>query len=377
MQSAVCNLTSAIALAAILGGAQPAGDTARINDFIKAEVARQKIPGAAVAVIRGGAVVLAAGFGEANVEHHVSVTPDTIFQSGSVGKQFTATVVAWLAERGKLRFDDPLTTFFPDAPRHWRAITVRHMLTHTSGIPNYTDGSIDYRKDFSEDDLLKMAYGLKPEFEPGERWKYSNTGYVVLGIIIHKASGQFYGDLLREQIFEPLGMTTARIISEADIVPNRAAGYRLQGSALKNQNWVSPSLNTTADGALYLSLRDMIAWDAGIRERRVLKPETWTQILTPVTLNSGKPHPYGFGWSVDTINGHRIESHGGSWQGFRAHIARYPADELTVIALTNLAQANPGRITEGVAELLVPALKRSGQSAIGVLQPEIPKPVSK
>ena len=354
-------LRGSFILAAVLAAltSQAASDAARIETFIRAEVARQRIPGAAVAVIRNGQVVLAAGYGESNVEHRAAVTPDTIFQSGSVGKQFTAAAVAWLAEQGKLRYDDALTTFFPDAPQHWKAITVRHLLTHTSGIPDYTGGSIDYRKDFSEDDLLRMAYGLKPEFEPGSRWNYSNTGYIVLGFVVRKVSGQFYGDVLRERIFQPLGMKTARVISEADIVPNRAAGYRLAGSELKNQNWVSPSLNTTADGALYLSLRDMIAWDAGIRERRVLKPETWNQILTAATLNSGKSYPYGFGWGVDTVNGHRIESHGGSWQGFRAHISRYPADGLSVIVLTNLAQANPGRIADGIAELLVPTLARA------------------
>jgi CubicO group peptidase (beta-lactamase class C family) len=338
---------------------QTTGDTARIDDYVRAEVTRQRIPGAAVAVIRDGAVVLAKGYGEANVEHHAPATPDTIFQSGSVGKQFTSAALMWLVERGRLSIEDPLTKFFPDAPRHWRAITIRHLLTHTSGIPDYTGGSsIDYRRDYTEDELLKMAYALKPEFEPGSRWNYSNTGYVLLGIVIHKVSGRFYGDLLREQFFEPLGMRTARVISEADIVPNRAAGYELEGGELKNQEWVAPSLNTTADGALYLSLRDMIAWDAGIRDRKILKAETWNKILQPVSLNSGRPYPYGFGWSIDTVNGHRAETHGGSWQGFQAYIARYPDDHLTIIALTNLAQGRPGRIVDGIATMLLPSLSQ-------------------
>jgi len=332
-------------------------DLSSLETLIRSEVERQKIPGAAVAIIKDGKVLLAKGYGQANVEHQVPVTPDTIFQSGSVGKQFTAAAVMLMVEQGKLTLDDPLTKFFPDAPAHWSGIRVRHLLTHTSGIPDYTGGSIDYRKDHSEDDLLRMAYALKPEFAPGARWNYSNTAYVLLGIIVGKASGTFYGDVLREQVFEPLGMRTARVISEADIVPNRAAGYRLENGALKNQDWVAPSMNTTADGSLYLSLRDLIAWDTGVRERKILKPESWNLVLAPVALNSGKTYPYGFGWSVDTINGRRIEAHGGSWQGFQTFIGRFPDDELSVVVLTNLAQAEPGEIAEHLVALFNPALK--------------------
>lgn len=350
---------SAFLLASIVAAAAQQSSTPplpSVEAFIRSQVERQKIPGAAIAVVKDGKVLLAKGYGQANVEHQVAVTPDTIFQSGSVGKQFTAAAVMLLVEAGKLTLEDSLTKFFPDAPAHWSGIRVRHLLTHTSGIPDYTGGSIDYRKDHSEDDLLRMAYALKPEFAPGARWNYSNTAYVLLGIIVREASGQFYGDVLREQVFEPLGMRTARVISEADIVANRAAGYRMENGELKNQSWVAPSLNTTADGSLYLSLRDLIAWDAGVRERRILKPESWRMVLSPVALNSGKPYPYGFGWAVDVVNGHRVEQHGGSWQGFQSYIARYPDDGLSIVALTNLAQADPGAIVQGIAALFDPSL---------------------
>ncbi|MCA1649930.1 MAG: beta-lactamase family protein, partial [Acidobacteria bacterium] len=237
-------------------------------------------------------------------------------------------------------------------------ITVRHLLTHTSGLPDYTDGTIDYRRDYSEEELLRFAYGLTLEFEPGARWNYSNTGYVVLGIVIRKASGMFYGDVLRTRVFDPLGMRTARIITEEDIVPHRSAGYRLVRGELKNQNWVAPKLNTTADGSLYLSLQDLIAWDAGIRAQRVLRSDSWARIFTPVTLNSGNTYPYGFGWSVDDFAGRPAQRHGGSWQGFQTHIARFPDADLTIIVLTNLAQANPERIRDGIAAIVEPALTR-------------------
>ncbi|MCA1559444.1 MAG: beta-lactamase family protein [Acidobacteria bacterium] len=333
-------------------------DLARVDSLVQAEMARQKIPGVAVAVIRKGAPVKAQGYGKANVEHDVAVTTETIFQSGSVGKQFTAAAVMLLVEDGRLSLADPLPKFFADAPPNWQRITVRHLLTHTSGLPDYTDGTIDYRRDYSEEELLRFAYGLTLEFEPGARWNYSNTGYVVLGIVIRKASGMFYGDVLRTRVFDPLGMRTARIITEEDIVPHRSAGYRLVRGELKNQNWVAPKLNTTADGSLYLSLQDLIAWDAGIRAQRVLRSDSWARIFTPVTLNSGNTYPYGFGWSVDDFAGRPAQRHGGSWQGFQTHIARFPDADLTIIVLTNLAQANPERIRDGIAAIVEPALTR-------------------
>src|SRR5215213_3554553 len=190
--------------------AQSAHQT-RIDSVVKAEMSRQKIPGVAVAVVSKGAVMMAKGYGEANVEHHVAVTPETVFESGSVGKQFTSAAVMLLVEDGKIGLEDPITKYFPDAPASWVGITVRHLLTHTSGIPDYTTDAMDYRRDYTEDELEQMAFGLTPEFPPGSRWNYSNTGYVLLGIIIHKASGKFYGDVLRDRVFGPLGMRTARI----------------------------------------------------------------------------------------------------------------------------------------------------------------------
>ena len=327
-----------------------------VDAIVREEMAAQRIPGMAVAVIRGGVVVKAQGYGVANAEHNVPVTDETIFQSGSVGKQFTATAIMLQVEDGKLALTDPLSKFFPNGPATWRQITIRHLLTHTSGIPDYTDGTLDYRKDYTEDDLVKFASTLTLDFAPGAQWKYSNTGYQLLGVIVRRVSGSFYGDVLRDRVFAPLGMTTARIISEADIVPNRAAGYRLERGTLRNQNWVSPSLNTTADGSLYLSLRDLIAWDRGIRSGAVLRPESWTQIFTPVTLNSGRSHPYGFGFEVDRIAGRDVQRHGGAWQGFKTYIARYGGDDITIIALANLAQAVPRNVVDRIAASMMPAL---------------------
>ena len=328
-----------------------------IDRIVRDEMAAQRVPGMAVAVIRGAEVIKSQGYGLANVEHNVAVTPQTIFQSGSLGKQFTATAIMLQVQDRKLSLTDPLAKFFP-GPDSWRTITVRHLLSHTSGIPDYNDGQLDYRKDYTEDELVKFAATLPLDFTPGAEWKYSNTGYILLGAIVRKVSGSFYGDVLRDRVFTPLGMSTARVISEADIVANRAAGYRLERGELRNQEWVSPAMNTTADGSLYLSLQDLIAWDRGLRNGAILSADSWRQVFTPVTLNSGRAHPYGFGFEVDRIAGQDVQRHGGAWQGFKTYIARY-GNDITVIALANLAQAIPRKVVDRIAAHLMPVLSSS------------------
>jgi CubicO group peptidase (beta-lactamase class C family) len=347
-----------------------AGESSPIDEFVRTEMERQKIPGVAIGIVDKGRVTTR-GYGFANVEHQVPVTDETIFQSGSLGKMFTATAVMLQVEDGKLALTDPITKFFPDAPASWKAITVRHLLTHTSGIPDYTVSTFDYRKDYTEDELARIAYGLKLEFPPGSRWNYSNTGYVLLGIIVHKASGRFYGDVLAERVFKPLGMTTARVIDEAAIIPNRAAGYQHEDGQLRNQDWVAPRLNTTADGSLYWSVRDLVAWDTAVKRHAILTPESWTQILTPVRLNSGKTYPYGMGWSLDERGGKPLQQHGGAWQGFKTQLSRFIGNDLDIIVLANAAEADPGRIVDGIAAIIDPALAVTRPSPIADREPQV------
>ena len=330
-----------------------------IDEYVQSELRDQKIPGLSIAVVRNGEIIKAQGYGLANVELNVPVTPETIFQSGSVGKQFTATLAMMLVEEGKLSLDDPISKYIADAPAIWQGITLRHLLTHTSGLSNNIYNRLNMRQDYTEDELVKEIAATPLDFQPGEQWNYSNPGYVMMGIIIHKATGKFYGDLLREKIFTPLGMTTARIIDEADIIPNRAAGYRLVDGELKNQEWVAPKLNTTADGALYITALDMAKWAAGLDSGKLLSRASFDQMWTPVKLKGGKVEQYGFGWGFGEVRGHRVIEHGGGWQGFSAQISRYLGgkagdkadDKLTVIVLTNLAGGRPGRIAKGIAGL--------------------------
>jgi CubicO group peptidase (beta-lactamase class C family) len=357
-------LTAWLALAPGLATAQEARERRvlersaldSVDRYLRAELARQRIPGMSVAILRGDSVLLARGYGFANLEHRVPATDSTIYQSGSLGKQFTAAAIVTLAQEGKLGLDDPIRRYFPEGPPAWRAVTVRHLLTHTSGIPDYTDSVVDYRRDYTEDELVAAAARLPVEFPAGTNWRYSNTGYAMLGFLVRRVTGRFYGDWLRERVFEPLGMRTARVISESDIVANRAAGYELVEGAIRNQQWVSPTLNTTADGSLYFSVNDLVRWSIGLNHARMPDSAGLAASWTPVRLGSGATYPYGFGWTLDHQRGRPRTGHTGSWQGFKTSLHRYPESDLTVIVLANLDAALPAPISFTVAGILEPSL---------------------
>ena len=334
--------------------------SARVDSVVEAQRKSQKIPGVSLAVCRDGRIVKAAGYGLANVEWDIPVTPETIFQTGSVGKQFTATAVMMLVEEGKLGLDDKIVKFIPEAPATWNDVTVRNLLTHTSGIADYGGeedtmgkGVINFRKDYTEEELVQAFAKMPKDFPAGQKWSYSNTGYVLLGVIIHRVTGEFYGDFLQERIFGPLGMTSTRIISEADIVPQRSSGYRLVKGEWKNQEWVAPTLNTTADGALYTNVLDLAKWDAALYTTKLIKRSSLDAMWTPVKLTNGETYPYGFGWDLASKDGRRAVSHDGAWQGFTMSITRYLDERLTVIVMTNLDSDNskPEVIVDEVARI--------------------------
>jgi CubicO group peptidase (beta-lactamase class C family) len=344
-----------LALVAVILIASCGARADKVDDFLKAELARQRIPGMAVAVIQGGKVVKAEGYGFANLELKVPVTADTVFQLGSVGKQFTAGAVMLLVQDGKIRLEDPVGKHLDFAPEAWKEVTVRHLLTHTSGIPDYT-GLVDLRVDASAEQTAKKITDKPLDFAPGTKWQYSNSNYLLLGVLIEKASGEFYGDLLKERVFTPLDMTTARINSESDLIPNRAAGYEFRAGQLRNQAYVPPLVNTYADGSLIMSVRDMAKWDLALYTDKPFPKAVRDQMWTPARLTDGKATTYGYGWQLGERNGHRSVGHGGAWQGFTATILRYPDDRLSVVVLTNRAGANPGTIALKVAEMYLPAL---------------------
>lgn len=336
----------------------------KIDEYVAAEMKRQHIPGLALGIYKRGEIVRAKGYGLSNVELDVPVKPETIFQSGSIGKQFAATAVMMLVEEGKVDLEDSVVKYFDRAPAIWKPVKLKNLLSHTSGIAEYESpdrikpGQPFYlHLDYTEDQLFDKIATLPMDFQPGEKWRYTNTNYVILGMLIRKVTGKFYGDYLAERIFKPLGMSATRIISEADIIPNRSSGYELVKGELKNQSWVSPTFNSTADGALYFNVFDLAKWDAALYTEKLVKKSTLDRMWTVFPLNDGKPNPgkYGFAWAIDQVNGRRVIEHSGAWQGFTTYIARYVDDGLTVVVLTNLDEehSQPGKIAHAVAGLSI------------------------
>jgi CubicO group peptidase (beta-lactamase class C family) len=353
---------------------------ASIDRYVTAEMGREHIPGLAVGVYRRGQIVVAKGYGLANVELNVAVKPEMIFQAGSIGKQFVSAAVMMLVQDGKVGLDDSIVKYFPNAPMSWEPIRVKNLLSHTSGLAEYASeerigakGPFYLRLDFTEEELLEKIEALSIEFEPGENWGYRNTHYLLLGVMIHKVTGRFYADYLQERIFKPLGMTSTRLINETDIVPNRSSGYELHGDRLQNQTWVSTTFNSTADGTLYSNIVDLAKWDEALYGTKLLKQSSLDQLWTVFPLNDGKPNPgnYGFAWRIHMVNGHKLIEHSGNWQGFTCHISRYVDDGLTVVVLTNLDPAWPDQIAHEIAGLLNPELVPPEMTALEDKQPEL------
>lgn len=339
-----------------------------LDDAIERMMQSRQVPGLALVVVKDGKIVREQGYGLANVELGVPVTPDTVFQVASTGKTFTAALVLLLERDGKLKLDDPISRYLDNTPKAWAGITIRHLLTHTSGLGDpYT--KIDLRKDYTDDELIALEASMPLLSAPGERFAYSNAGYHLLGFICKRVGGKFFGDQLKERIFAPLGMKTAGVISESDIVPGRAAGYERIEGKLQNQRWVAPSLNRTADGTIALSARDLARWSMALDGDTILDPRAKEASWTPARLNDGSSGPYGLGWYVGSHNGRRMVQHGGAWQGFKASLQRYPDDGLTVVVLANSAAARQGKIADLAAAHYVPALATPRAPAIADRDP--------
>ncbi len=340
-------------------------DPRKIDRYVAAHMQEEHIPGVEVGIYRRGKVVFVKGYGLANVELGVPVRPDMVFQSGSTGKQFTATAVMMLVQDGRVNLEDSITRYFPGAPPSWQPIKVKHLLSHTSGLGQYAShertqpfGPFNLQQQVTEDEMLKRIEAMRIDFPAGGRWLYCDTNYVLLGILIHKVTGRFYGDFLAQRIFKPLGMSATRIISDIDIIPNRAAGYELDGATLKNQKWVSPFYNSTGDGAIYFNVLDLAKWDGALYTEALLKKSTLDRMWTPFVLNNGEPNigHYGFGWFIRPIHGHKVIEHGGGWQGFTAHIARYVDDGITVVVLSNVNSGDSSKMAHAIAGLYDPEL---------------------
>jgi D-alanyl-D-alanine carboxypeptidase len=317
-------------------------DAAAIDRLFKGAV-KPGDPGMAVIIVRKGQILHRAAYGMASLELDEALKPEHVFRIGSVTKQFTSAAIMMLAEEGKLAVSDPITTFLPDYPTQGRTVTVEHLLTHTSGIQSYTDMPSwrgKWRQDMSLTELVDIFKNEPMQFAPGEKWRYNNSGYILLGAIIEKVSGKKYADFVRERIFAPLGMTHTRYDVTEDVIPQRAPGYAKTGDRFVNAQYLSMT-QPYAAGALVSTVDDLAKWDAALAAGRVVSPGSLAKIFTSYKLASGSESGHGYGWQISRFEGRAVQEHGGGIPGFRSYVLRIPSDGVYVAVLSNLAAAEP------------------------------------
>lgn len=339
-----------------------------VDSYIETQMRNLHIPGISLAIVRDGRIVKAKGYGLANIEANSAAAPKTVYEIGSITKQFTAAAVMMLVEEGKISLDEKITKYFPDAPQAWNRITVRHLLSHTSGIQNHVavpgylnifKTNLSFETTPTQEEILKEFFKLPSEFEPGETWAYDNTGYYLLGFIIEKASGKSYYQFLDERIFKPLEMTATRNTDPRPIVPNRASGYEWVKDKFENRPVLLPTIAFSA-GTIISTVEDMAKLDAALDTEKLLKKSTLEQMWTPAKTNDGATasFDYGFGWFIDNYHGHRLVQHAGGTPGFSSVIYRFTDDKLTIIILSNHSDRFLDHLAIDIAGMYVPALKR-------------------
>ena len=321
--------------------------TAKVDEYMNAAVRVDQFSGS-ILVARNGQPVVSRGYGMANIELSVPNTPQTVFRLGSVTKQFTSMAIMILQERGKLNVSDPVCKYFTDCPAAWQPLTVRNLLTHTAGIPNYT-GFPDFSKTAAIATTTAELIGRfkdKPlDFAPGEKYAYSNSGYYLLGAIIEKVSGKSYADFLQENVFAPLGMNQSGYDDPVRIIKNRASGYAKRGDGFVNALPIDMS-TAYAAGALYSTVGDLLLWDQALYTEKLLPRKLLDEMFTP--YKSG----YGYGWGIGKKFDRQSISHGGNINGFATSIARFPDDRVTVVVLSNVESASSGKVANDLAAIV-------------------------
>lgn len=322
------------------------GFEARVVDYLNAHIAQKTFNGS-VLIAKNGQILYSNGFGMANIELGVPNTPKTKFRLGSITKQFTAMLIMQLQERGILSVNDPISKYISDYPDGDK-ITIHHLLTHTSGIPSFT-GFPDYTKimvqPLKPEEIIALFKKKPLEFEPGTKYKYSNSGYVFLGYILEKTTDKPYDLLLRENIFDPLGMGSSGYDWNRDILVNRASGYSIDKGKLVNDSYIDMHIPHAA-GALYSTVEDLYIWDRALYTDKLLSRESLDKMFTPFLNN------YAYGWSVSELFGRKLISHSGGINGFVTHIARFPEDDACIIVLCNLTASRTSQIFRDLAAIL-------------------------
>lgn len=345
--------------ALLLGQSQPTY-AAELDSLLKSFVDKGGAPSVSIAVIRDGKVEYAKGFGMADLENNVPATPNHVYRLGSITKQFTATIIMQLVQEGKLSLSDTLGKILPSSPEAWRKITIRQLLNHTSGIKNYTDikGLFEGRamKPTTPWEVALTVKNDPLDFPPSSKWNYSNTGYVLLGLVIEKLDNRSYAKSLQTRILNPLGMTSTYFRSEQAVVPNRAQGYSQAPKGFKH----APYLNMDwpyAAGSMESTVLDIAKWDAALYGNKILQQAWLQKMWTKEKLSTGEELNYGFGWGMSEMNGSKVVSHGGGIHGFTTQFTRVIDKRISVIVLENMDDASPEILAKKALYIAEPSLK--------------------
>ena len=361
-------LAAALALCAATRAA--AGDSlAGTVDSLAAEALKRPLAGMSVAVGRGGAVLMAKGYGFANVELEAPARAETVYHIDSINKFMTAAAILKLADEGRLDLEDDLGRWVPGFSTGQRPIRIRHLLSHTSGLPSFTSlpGAAEReRLDLGHEEILALVRPVPAHFAPGEGWRYCNTGFYLLGMVIEKVTGQSYADYMRKQLFEPLGMADSAYGEPRPLIKNRASGYEVEQGRLVNGPLMSWRLPFSGGGVVSTAL-DLLKWTDGLAHGRVIKAASVERMWSPSRVADGTAIDYGLGTRLGTLSGHRMVGHTGSGGGFRSVLLFFPEDDLTVVVLTNTDVSG----ALGVAARIARAALRLGAD----LRPERPLPV--
>ncbi|MDI9640946.1 serine hydrolase domain-containing protein [Kamptonema cortianum] len=307
-----------------------------IDDLAKKRIDDTGVPGLSITVVRNGKVIKSGAYGYSDIENKVRVKPETVFEIGSISKMFTSIGILQLVAEKKMGLDDAVEKHWNEAPDAWKKLTIRQLLSHTSGISEYLGINLDLRKDYRENDLLEIISKLPHDFEPGVTWSYSNGGYVLAAALLGKAGGDDWDDVIEDNIFKKLDMERSFMQSAARVVPDRARGYTKLGKTYNNQDFIRTG-SAHGAGAVVSNGPDMAKWAIALDEATICQKDILDQAFEPIKLKSGRTFDYGLGFFIREVAGKKVVEHGGNTFGFSAQITRIPEEKLTVIVLGNLA----------------------------------------
>ena len=360
----VASLTASLVWPALAAGQFVRGDVvidraprpevlaATVDSLVRAEIDAKRAAGVSVAVLSGSDTLVLRGWGMADLENGVPATPTTVYRIGSITKQFTAALVMQLVDSGRLSLDDDVRRWVPSAPTHGRVVTVRQLLNHTSGIRSYTGigprWQSKLRLDMAPDSIVALVATDSLDFEPGAKFRYNNTGYVLLGSLLEKVTGTPYETLLESRLFEPHGLSQTYYCDTRPIIPQRAAGYEATPDGLVNASFLSMTQPFSA-GSLCATVVDLVRWQRALAGGRVVSPASYAAMTTPGALADGSPMRYGFGLSTQVIDDQRMILHGGGINGFASIMIRLPVAGLDIVVLTNTASRSADALGKQIA----------------------------